>query len=240
MAIIRSQSAGSRDSRLRFLTFVPALQTSTSIASKAARIWSTTALTANRSLISQAATKAESRPAGESGPGPLEFLAVAAEEGHAQAHLGQGGRDAPPDAASRPRDQCRFQSRGQGCLLLVQASIPRSARSATVGRSRCARRTSPVFYGGGPIGGEERPDDPARIRAIGPSSSFAIDFERNRPRRLSSPRGRSCRPIAATGPDERLPWMRISRAPGPRCGRSGPDAHGLQQTPRGTESATGG
>ena len=54
---------------------------------KAVRTWSTIAVTANRSPMSQVATNAESRPRARLGPGPFELLAVAADQGDAQPQI---------------------------------------------------------------------------------------------------------------------------------------------------------
>ena len=59
---MRSQSSGSSDSRLRFLTFVPALLTRMSIVSMAAATSSMADLTVERSAMSQVAIRALSPP----------------------------------------------------------------------------------------------------------------------------------------------------------------------------------
>src|ERR1700728_244658 len=60
MSIMRSQSAGSRERRLRWATLMPAAQTKTSMAPIAPRADSTIAFTRARSVTSQGKSSAES------------------------------------------------------------------------------------------------------------------------------------------------------------------------------------
>ena len=144
VAIMRSQSAGSSDSRLRFLTLVPALQTRTSIAPKAASTWSTTALTANRSAMSQGATKAESLPAGQPGAVPFELLAIAADQGHAQPHSAKVLAMLRPIPLPAPVTSAVFKSRPRHSPLGASGPF----RDLTAPSRRYDRRTAGRLRGG--------------------------------------------------------------------------------------------
>ena len=147
--------------------------------SKAATTWPTSDF--DRGPIGDIARRDEggiSAP-DEIGPGPFELFAVATDQCHAQAHLGQGRRDAPADAASRPCHQCRFQVRCQGNLLPVQASIPASRRS---GPDACrfdgAPAATPIHCTDGPIGATDTPRcRPTRVSQIGPRLCVRTSFE---------------------------------------------------------------